>query len=357
MEKLIPKIREIAARINEAENKRKRLAEFLENVNERTNLSRHLVPERLDDIRIAGVDGGLLKRSLHGFDCAIARAVAVCFHYKGGRIENVEYWPSKIPTPVPEIMEALSDLDWAYSCSILRLKTEISTAIECIGKLNPHILLLDGLVVPHYSDKPSKGSPIYREYMGLIDLYKRLYEKAKATNTVLAGVVEDSRSSVFCNLIKEDILSKVKHESVPEIRSLLERTRDTNLLFLLLKKGERTRIFSYSKSPLEHPVLKDMSPWSENIQSFYLKTARLDRPIKVDFIGTEKNDEHADKLASILLSISGQHSGYGLPAPIIEADNAAKLSENDMDVFYSRMLSFTGNLPSIMRLRRDQRPF
>ncbi len=355
MEKLIPRIKQIAARINEAENKRKMLAEFLENVNERTNLSKQLKTADISDMKIMGVDGGLLKRSLHGFDCAIARAVGVCFHYRANKIEKVRYWPSKTPTPVPEIMEALSDLDWAYSCSLLRLRTEITTAIECIEKLRPNILLLDGLVVPHYSDRPNKSSPVYREYKELLTLYKKLYEKARKTNTVLAGVVEDSRSSVFCELIKEEILSKVKHEKAPEIRSLLERTRDTNLLFILLKRGERTKVFRYSKSPSEHPVLKDLEPWSGQIHSFYLKTAKLDRPIKVDFIGS--GDEYADRLASILLSISGQHPGYGLPAPIIEADNAAKLSENDMDVFYSRILSFTGNIPSIMRLRRDQRPF
>ncbi len=357
MEKLIPKIKQIAARINEAENKRKRLAEFLENVNERTNLSRQLAPAELRNMRIAGVDGGLLKRSLHGFDCAIARAVGACFHYRGKKIEKVEYWPSKTPTPVPEIMEALSDLDWANSCSLLRLKTEITTALECIGKLRPHVLLLDGLVVPHYSDRPNKGSRVFKEYAELLDLYKSLFDKARKTDTLLAGVVEDSRSSVFCELIRDEILSKIEHERTPEIRSLLERTRDTNLLFILLKKGERTKVFRYSNSPSEHPVLKDLGEWSEQVYSFYLKTAKLDRPIKVDFITNGNPDEYADRLASILLSISGQHPGYGLPAPIIEADNAAKLSENDMDVFYSRIVSFTGNLPSIMRLRRDQRPF
>ena len=106
MEKLVPKIRQLAARIKEAEGKRKKLSQFLENVNERTNLSRQIAPSELNGIKIAGVDGGLLKRALHGFDCVIVRAIGVCFQYKGNRIEKVEYWPSKTPAPVPEIMEA-----------------------------------------------------------------------------------------------------------------------------------------------------------------------------------------------------------------------------------------------------------
>jgi len=64
-----------------------------------------------------------------------------------------------------------------------------------------------------------------------------------------------------------------------------------------------------------------------------------------------------NQIASILLAISGQHSSYGLPAPIIEADNVAKLSDNEMENFYFQILAFAGNLPSIMQLRRETRPF
>ena len=78
----------------------------------------------------------------------------------------------------------------------------------------------------------------------------------------------------------------------------------------------------------------------------------------MDFLAKKKNiDAQADEISAILLSISGHHSGYGLPAPLIEADNVAKLSESEMENIYSNILSFTGHLPGVMKLRREERPF
>ena len=134
---------------------------------------------------------------------------------------------------------------------------------------------------------------------------------------------------------------------------ILDKTRDTNLLYWVLERGERSRIFSYSKNPSEHPVLKELPEFADKIHSFYLKTAIHDRPIRVDILDISC----ADKLASILLAISGQHSGYGLPVPLIEADNVVKLSDNEIDFFYSQIMGYVGNLPGVMKLRREQRPF
>ncbi|MFQ5647781.1 MAG: DNA double-strand break repair nuclease NurA [Candidatus Aenigmatarchaeota archaeon] len=353
MEKLIPTIKKIAARISRTEDQRKRLAAFLKEIAPQANLIKKPGPAELGSLRITAVDGGLVKRSLHGFDCAIVRAAAVCFHYQGSKVKRVEYWPSKSPVPVPEVLETLSDLDWAYAASMMRLREEVQTAIRCIDALKPDLLLLDGSIVPHYADKPSKNSPSYPAYQQLIASYQKLYQKAAERGITLAGVIEDSRSTVFCNLVKSDILTKVQHNLVPELVDLLLRTRDTNLLYLVLGRGERTSEFKYSSTPQEHPVLKDLGSHSDKMSSFYLKTAEFDRPVKVDYL--EPADP--DRLAGLLLSISGQHPGYGIPAPLIEADNVAKLSDTEMENFYSQILHLTGNAPSIMRLRREQRPF
>ena len=356
MQKLIPIIRKIAENITKAENMRKRLANFLRDIEPETKLIYKLTPSSLENMKIVGIDGGLTRKSLHGLDCILTRAAGVCFYYKNSRIQNVEYLPSRFPTPIPEIFENLSDMDWNYAATISRQKIEIKTAIQCIDRFSPDILLLDGLVIPHYSDKPSKSSILYTSYKGLVNDYKLLCEKAREKGVLLAGVIEDSRSAAFCSLIKEDALSQVKGKT--PLIELLDKTRDTNLLSLLLEKSERSRIFRYAKSPKEHPVLRDFDEYGEKVYSFYLKTAKWDRPIRVDFLDQSGlTQQTADRIGSILLAISGQHSGYGLPAPLIEADNVAKLSDNEMEDFYSRIISLTGNIPSVMKLRREQRPF
>lgn len=350
MKQLIYKIREIAQRIASTENRRSELARFLRNMPEAKLFSR-MNPDPLDNMKIVGIDGGLAKKSLQGFDCMLVRSVGVCFHYEKGKVNGVEYFPSRIPTPKAEIAEALSDMDWAYSTSITRQESEVKTARQCMERFKPDVLLMHGPIIPHYSDRPSRSSSVYEHYQGLINECKELYKDAQQSDVILAGVVEDSRSIVFCKYIK-DILPGYKAK--PELAELLDKTRDTNLLFLVLNRGEKSRLFKYSERPEEHPVLKDLEGYGDMVYSFYLKTARWDRPVRVDFL---KGGVDEGRLASILLAISGQHSGYGLPAPLIEADNAARLSDSEIENFYSQILSLTGNIPGMMGMRREQRPF
>ncbi len=357
MEKLIPKIKEIAEKIINVEEKRRRLARFVKEVNRELELIKDIKPAFMDDVKIAGIDGGIVKKSLHGFDCIVARAVAVCFHYKENKVKRVEYFPSRLPTPKFEIIEALSDTELSYFTSVMRLSLEIEKALESVNRFSPDFILLDGSILPHYADRPPKSSSVYKNYSKLIEMYKNLYRQCQQNNVILAGVIEDSRSTNFCNLIREEILSRIKHELVSELEKTLKKTRDTNLLFWALKRGERSMVFPYTDQIKEHPVLKDFGDLGDMIYSFYLKTAERDRPIRVDFIADEKKIDVADRISSVLLSISGHHSGYGLPAPLIEADNVAKLSENEMESLYSNILIFTGNLPGMMRLRREERPF
>ncbi|MBI4173508.1 MAG: DNA double-strand break repair nuclease NurA, partial [Candidatus Aenigmarchaeota archaeon] len=97
----------------------------------------------------------------------------------------------------------------------------------------------------------------------------------------------------------------------------------------------------------------DLQGVADKIHTFYLKTSDFDRPLKVDFLGRG----NAKAIASMLLSVSGHHPGYGFPAPLIEADNVACLQENEMSHFHSQIVRLVGNIPSVMTLRREQRPF
>jgi hypothetical protein len=277
----------------------------------------------------------------------------VCFHYHGSRIKTVEYFPSRMPPMQAEVTDIMSDIDWNYYTSVVRVTSELRTAISCVEKFHPSLLLMDGSIVPHHSDKPSRLSPVYPAYKNMVSECQRLYEACMSSGTLLAGIIEDSRGVRFCDIAKSQSFISGQADYVKE---LLCRTRDTNLLFWALRKGERTMTFPYCEEPKEHPILRDFEErHALRLSSFYLKTAERDRPIKVDFI---KNAEGAENdIASILLSISGHHSSYGLPAPIIEADNVAKLSDTEMENFYFQILALAGNLPGLMQLRRDTRPF
>ncbi|HLD57864.1 MAG TPA: DNA double-strand break repair nuclease NurA [archaeon] len=348
MELLLPQIKKLAESLRESEDKRRDLAEFLRSKNSDTKLFKRIEPEKsLDKVKIVGIDGGIVRKALHGFDFILARAAGVCFEYNQDKIVNASYFPSKFPSPRAFTLEAISDIDYAYFSSITRQKIEIETAIKCIAEFKPSILLLDGSIVPHHTTKPSSTSLAYKEYEELMSAYQQLYQEAEDSDVLLAGVIEDSRSERFCDLVKEIFAKK---EPNPHF-DILNKTRDSNLLFWALSEHERTATFPYTKEIEQHPILKDFE--KRNFFSFYLKTAKFDRPVKVDFL----NKDLDDKLASILLAISGQHSHYGFPSVLIEADNVAKLSEQEVENFYSYILKYTGNISSVMKLRREQRPF
>lgn len=356
MERLANKIREMAIRIKEDERKRKGFAEFLRELTPKIKLFFSVQPHALNELKIVGIDGGLVKKSFHGFDCILVRAVGVCFEYRNGKVKSVKYYPSRFPPVIPDIIDALNDLDYAYYSSILRLSSEIETALKSLDVFSPQIILLDGSIAPHYSDRPSKSSNIYPLYQELVKKYHLLYKKCMKNGVILGGIVEDSRGMRFCEIIRKEILSRIEHEAREEAERLLQKTRDTNLLFWVLKKGERTVSFPYTDKPEEHPVLREFEEKiRKKIYSFYIKTAKFDRPIRVDFLNWNKEIDMF--LSSVILSISGYHSGYGIPVPLIEADSVAKLSEMEMERFYSQIIKFTGNLPSIMKLRREERPF
>ena len=355
MKGLETEIKKIAEKLMETEGKRRRVAELLKSMDAGVKLFHICGSHGLKNEKIAAIDGGLVKKSFHGIDSLLVRTACACFFYNNGKIRKVEYFPSKSPTPVPHIQESLSDIDWAYFTSVIRQKAEVETAIECLNRFEPDMLLMDGQIVPHHSEKPSASSPVFPAFQELVNSCKCLHRDVEKRGVLFAGIVEDSRSNRFCGIVR-DVVVVLARDSAMENSDVLEKSRDTPFLSLLLDKNERTLVFSLAKNPAEHPVLKDFEN-ANSFYSFYLRTAAFDRPVRVDFIKSGELGAYPDSLASLLLAISGQNPHYGFPSPLIEADNVAKLPEEEMENFYYRLLRHIGNTPSIMRLRREERPF
>jgi hypothetical protein len=368
MKELLDLTEEFSRRIAEIESNRKKLGDFLRDVNSSGNLKvgGEILEEKIisqvpfakmEDMKVAGVDGGLVKHVLHGIDIMLLRAVGVVFFYKNGMLKRVEYHPDAIPSPSPRVFfDPFTDLEFEVNSNYERQLMEVTNAAEVIEKFQPDIIFLNGSVVPHYSDRPAESSLLFPTYRRLIDAYVSLFEKAKEKNTILAGAIEDSRGTRFCEVVGKTLLEKIPKE-LAEINILLNRTKDTNLLAYALNYSERSFVFRYSPNPDQHPILKEFGgDTARSVYCFYIKTAEFDRPIRVDFIGGEDFVSRAVFISSVLMSLSG-HSGYGMPSILIEADQRAKLSDNDLEMFYNDLLSKAGNLPGLFLLRREQRPF
>jgi hypothetical protein len=351
MKEFIELAEEFAERIIEIENQRKKIGEFLREIN---LLSEKIIfpveQTNLENLKIGGIDGGLVKKSFQGIDLMLLRAIAVIFSYSQNKLK-VEYYPNAFPSLEPKIIiDPFSELEFEINSNIERQIVEINIAKEAVEKFDLDFLFLNGSIIPHYTFTPEKNSLLFESYRRMLDSYRELFDVVAKNKVILAGVVEDSRGTRFCEIIAQ----KLKEKLTPELKLLLNKTKDANLLSYALKFKERTLTFSYSSNPNKHPILREFSKFANQVKTFYLKTAEFDRPIRVDFLSDKGNK--ADEIASVLLALAG-HSSYGIPSVLIEADQRAKLSEKDLEFFYLDLINKAGNLPGLFILRREQRPF
>jgi len=367
MHEILESIDSIAEKIKNLEEKREKLGRFLREVKDGIELRGQVIEkrivykvetDRLEKKKVVAIDGGLSKHEYHGLDIILTRAVGVIFDYSNGKLEKVQYFPSALVSPkILVVSDPYSDEEFSISSSLERQRAEIELAIQAINKFSPSLLLLDGSVVPHGNDKPGFNSAAWRRYEAVIEAFKKLYKSS--SGSLLAGCVEDSRGRRFCEIMSEQVLGQINDPRIPELQKILAGTRDTNLLYHVLSKGERTAVFRYSKDAEEHPILADLGEYGKRIYCFYLKSAEFDRPVRIDYYckgNLESVISAANAIASMVLGMT-PHSSYGCPAPLIEADFRAKMQEKDATILHDQLVDRVGITPSLMRLRREQRPF
>jgi hypothetical protein len=327
----------IAKIVIETEKKRKDIAEIMR---KNQSIFSQVLENNLENPTVAGIDGGIIKKSLHGIDLLLIRTAGVIFHFENGKLKKTEYYPQPIPSPIPEAsFDPFSEMEFEINANMKRQIAEVTTAKEVVEKFSPDILLMHGSIVPHYT---SKADFLLQTYEKMIEAYKKLFSLSE--KTLIAGVVEDSRGKRFCDLVSE----KLQLNSEQQI--LLQKTRDTNILTYAMKLRERTFAFPYAEK--NHFILKEFPDFSEKISTFYMKPAEFDRPIRIDFLG---KDQEAERISSFVFSLV-KNSTYGLPSILVEADQRAKLSEKDFDIFFSDLVNKVGRFPAVFELRREERP-
>ncbi|MFP4116016.1 MAG: DNA double-strand break repair nuclease NurA [Candidatus Aenigmatarchaeota archaeon] len=360
MERILSELDEIAEQVESLENKRKTLGSFLQEVKDAEIEGDH-IPERkisipveevnLDGKKVAGVDGGLLKKEYHAVDLVLTKAVVAVFQFDGG-LKNVDYVPEALPTPKLSVFtEPLSREDFTLAANLERMEMELNLALKAMDGESLDILLLDGSLLPHPSTNPREDSDVKEKFGSVLELYREMMDRPPC---LLAGVSEDSRSRKFSRIVSEEILDKVESEKKRELKDILQGTRDTNLLFHVLNQGERTSYFQYCDDP-ERSYLPEKL--LERTYSFYLKATKYDRPMRVDFYAEDKPERRAEEISSMLLSLSADNEEYAIPTVLIEADKRASLREEELQFIYSSLQDKVGDVPSLYKLRRDERPF
>lgn len=370
---------EIVGKIREQEVKRRRVAESIKGlkngvaltrINEselggivERRLSARVRPDDLADVTMVGVDGGVLTRPLHGLDLILTRAVAAIFNYRGGALSSADYYPNEMPEPrLTPITEPLDARELELVVAMERQLEELKLAASAIGVCDADLLLLDGSVVPQYIDRFPHGKKVLELYHALIDAYLNLYGGCAESGALLAGVVKDSRSARFIEILMQALpgilegqgLTRDDASTLAADRDVLANSRDTVFLDHVLETGERSSIFKYADAP---SVLRDLGGWGQRVHAFYLKAVPYDCPLRIEFVdGGEGLVPTAERVASLVYALSSYHDAYGLPSVLIEADARAHLYEEDLDIVRDSIADRLG-MSTSLDLRRQRRPF
>jgi hypothetical protein len=330
------------------------------------HLAVRVEPTDLTGLRVCGVDGGLLKKSLRGIELVVTRAHATVFEYPASGRVSAEYFPHQLVPPLVRAeLDPTSWRDAEISASLERLKAELQVAVSVQDHHPSELLLLDGSLSPQLGDRPSTDSPFSTKYQEVLSLYDDLYKKSEETGTLLAGVVKDSRSNHFVRVLGELLPHLIRrYPSLTPLlgidyRSVLRGSYDTDFFFRVLEVGERSSVFRLQDAQRDQ-VEADTEPArkAQNIVCFYFRTAKYDYPFRVEvFTGSHDPLSIVNKVGAILLPMSSSNEEFGLPAVLIDADSQARLIERDLEFLYKQLAQRIGLPASMLKLRRDRMPF
>jgi hypothetical protein len=325
-------------------------------------------PTNLSGLKIAGIDGGLVRKRFRSMDLILTRGVAVVFQFGPEDGPIVDFYPDAFPEPkISPLMLTLSSIELDQLASLERIAAELRVALAVLEEYHSDLILLDGSLFYHPRDRPQTGSIVYEKFQEVLSLYKQLYNKTRKKGSTLVGIVKDSRSTRVASIMGDILPHVVRRPEIFEMmqgidyRWLLKISRDCDLLDTFLEEGERSFTFRYSSELLHNANVSgdDFSEWASSIWVTYLKTARDDLPIRIEFL-SDNNDQSTEKLdraLSAILPLSSQHPEYGIPTPILEADARAKITTNEARLIIDRLMALSGLTYLTLEKRRSRNPF
>ncbi len=327
-------------------------------------LVKKVEPTSLTGLRIAGIDGGVVSRLYHAIDIILTKAAAVIFDFSKDK-PVVRYYPADVP-PLNVLVNYIpvSRTEIETSSSLERAIEEVKTAIGVIEEVKIDLLLIDGSIYPQQYDIFATSTIAARGEL-LTRFYEKLYEKAREHGTLLVGCVEDSRSTRFTQILGEILPSLIK--KYPELfellqvdyRGIIKQIKDTDLLYRVLESGERSAVYKLLTSDAKKSPSRISARWRDKLFAFYLKSVDFDQPTRIEFLNPEHIEppKTADRISSVIYPLSSHHAAYGIPSVLIEADARAKIHDYDLDFIYAQLLDKIGQSSSLLKLRRERRPF
>jgi hypothetical protein len=327
-------------------------------------LATKLPPINLGGLRICGIDGGLLKKSLRGIELVVTRAIATIFEYNPSGRVYAKYWPQGELPKVKANLYPISRQEAEISASLERVKEELQVAIRIQDRHPSELILIDGSILPQTTAHPSPHSMLADKYQEIRSLYFELYSKSEETGTLLAGIVKDSRSNRFMNLLGELIPHLIPRYSQLaklqdfDYRTALKSIYDNEFFFRVLEPGERSCIFRLEEVSPPKLTARDSSQGisKKTVVGFFARTAKYDYPLRVEVL-VPKHYNPKEVVTKVSAMLSSDNDTFALPSVLIEADSQARLVERDMDFIFTQLAQRIGHPPAFLKQRRERMPF
>jgi len=291
---------------------------------------------------VIGVDSGFFESSLTGLDfCYIKTAGSffvydkkLCRYEKLLQNPNYEFKTSENSLQKEELPKYVS---------ISRLRQELALLFCGLQNKNPEYALIDGNVLPQAVDRPQNNSVLYKDYEDLLQDFVKIYDYCNSNNISLLGCVEDSRANSFLKLAQNDFASK----------SLLNNINDVIFLNYILEKDSCISFFPIFATE-SNLIYNDLQQYGKfNFYASYIKVNE-DYPLRLELLQNNYSSQKLRDIKGFIAHISNYAKDYCFPSVLLDADEQAKLTQNEVNIVKnlvdSAILSH-----GIKHLRRERR--
>jgi hypothetical protein len=274
---------------------------------------RKLAAGRGQDIAVCASDSGFAEIGLSGASFMFAKSIGVLFEYENGKLKSNSYFPSKSGKTGYWVLDAADDAESYAMRDIRRLSEEWSILLGMVETGRCGLALFDGSLVPLPSSVPAKGSPLQKEFSGLMEIRDRARKAAAKNGACIAGVVKDSRSRRICRMLDLDSSDMLAlHKALPE--------------------DAATKPMQYSDAIAD-------------VMFSYIRAGR-DIPLRIEWFSESR--EPVDDIYGLCLL-----SNYRYPPPLVEADIRSMVRRQEYGIVEKAIRS---KFPDLAK-RRERRPF
>ena len=335
-------------------------------------ITRDIILRDLGGMKIASVDGSILRESMLGMELIASKSRGAVFRFYKEKSPVVRYYPidRNQNLNIQGIFRNTSKKEVEFLTNAERLLSELKLIYQIIkDEKYLDMMILDGsLYLPEIfnsNDNYSK-SPYNKK---ITQLLINILNICRERDTIVVGVLKDSIRSRLSTILRYLIPYEIKRDgrfkkflefNYPQILNLF---KDYDLFYRLLGAGQRTFAMQIYPGQEENKPKTLFERYLDvkdiGLYSYLIKCVPMDVPLCIEFFSQNKKYkvmEIIKKSSSLLYPLSTIVFNYSEPSPQMEAHKRVKISEYEFKLLVDVIRNKTGFCSSLLPKRRDRKP-